>query len=763
MVTVGIIRKYEGRKHRPAVAFSGLVWTALLLSLTVLLIKPGGLCAATDSFHPSLVAVASARTLETKQFSTSDARLLNGATQNILAITAVFILFLAGLFFIFDREHKIHIVRDQAQYYQRLFAAIPEPALLTSKINGVLRIETVNSALCTLLARSEESLLGMPLNDIVHLDPDSKSTTLTELLERSNIESRWQLMAGQEVIPVEVKTSQIHGPVCRILIVARDLREQLKAEESVRRAYEQYHTLFDEAPDPVVILSDHIIIHANRAMETLLGCSAEDLTGKKVADLSPCEQPGKNLSTQMAISAEQHAMKGTTQHFDWVLSTKGGDGIICAASLRSIPSAGASILQEIFHDVTEQRRAQEHNLQLEKELLQAQKMEAVGRLAGGIAHDFNNIMGGIIGHASLLKADATEGTNLYEGLSTIENAGHRAAELTHRLLSFSRKERTTVANVDVGNVLSDTLAIAMPGFDKRIVLVKRIDPDLRHVAGDRTQLEEAFLNLVINARDALDHQPGTLTVDASNVIVDKSSHDAHDPPNLSDGSYIRICISDTGCGIPPEAREHLFEPFFTTRAEGTGMGLSIVWHVVHDHGGMIQVKSTVGKGTTFTLYFPAVLWDEKVESDVQIPVQKLLPHSRHNELILIVDDEDIVRTVAAKMLTRLGYRVMDTADPLEALALYSHSWSSISLVLIDMMMPRMNGKELLGHMRTLNPSLRAILMSGYNASDTPTADGGFAAFISKPYTLQELAEQVHQVLDESCTCSGAAAAETSRL
>ena len=322
---------------------------------------------------------------------------------------------------------------------------------------------------------------------------------------------------------------------------------------------------------------------------------------------------------------------GQAQRFDWTFVTHDGRRVTCEASLQSIPSAGKAIVQGIFRDVTEQRLAENRARQLEKELLQSQKMEAVGRLAGGIAHDFNNIMGGIMGHASLLRVDATEGTDLYQGLDTIERAARRAADLTRRLLSFSRNSTPTVTDVDVGGVIADTLSIAMPGFDKRTTLVQNVSSDLAYVPGDRTQLEEVFLNLIINARDAMGHHDGTLTVDADNIAVDAPFCISHGVPALPDGDYVQVRVSDTGCGVSPEAREHMFEPFFTTRPEGTGLGLSIVWRVVHDHGGTVVVTSVPDRGTTFTLYLPAVSRAKAQGRARQTPVSGSLPRSVRGE------------------------------------------------------------------------------------------------------------------------------------
>ena len=687
--------------------------------------------------------------LEVKWFGTTISFYANSdrLRTTLLLVGGIAVILLA-IYLLASRERAARGVRDRAAYYQQLFAAVPEPALLVDDADGQLRIEAVNRALCTLLAQKDSDLLGATLGSIMFVGQADVSRTLTSLLDRSLTSTRWQFVtSGKTFIPVEVMMSKLQAPSKRVLIVARDLRDQLKAEQTVRMAYEQYHALFDEAPDPILIVNNHVIAQANTAVGRVLGTTIEQMIGKTIPDISPAMQPDGRPSANAIRRFEDQALAGQTQRFDWAFVTHDGRQVICEASLQSIPSAGATIVQGIFRDVTEQQLAEERARQLEQELLQSQKMEAVGRLAGGIAHDFNNIMGGIMGHASLLRVDATEGTELYQGLDTIERAARRAADLTHRLLSFSRKGTPTIANIDVGEVLADTLLIAMPGFDKRTTLIQSIPPDLAYVPGDRTQLEEVFLNLVINARDAMGSHDGTLTVEACNVNIDESFCISHGVPVVPDGSYVQIRVSDTGCGLSLEVKDHLFEPFFTTRPEGTGLGLSIVWRVVHDHGGTITVASAPNQGTTFTLYLPAVSRAEAQGKVRQTPVSGSLPRSVRGESVLIVDDEDVVRSVAVKVLSGLGYRITDTADPVNALAIYKNSWQSIDLVLVDMMMPRLNGKNLFEKLREINPSVAAILMSGYDATDTPAASMGFVAFIPKPYTLQELATRVRQSLD----------------
>ncbi len=651
--------------------------------------------------------------------------------------------------FLVVRERAARTTRERAAYYQQLFSAVPEPAMLVYTAPDGLRIEATNTALDALLGRNASDLVGARLGSIMVAKGTDASQTLVSVLDQSLSSTRWHLSASDgEVIPVKLMVSNLPPPSGRIVMVAHDLREQLSAEQTVRAAYEQYHTLFDDAPDPILILRNHTIIQANIAAGRTLGTTPEHLVNRRVEDISPQNQADGVASQEAIRLFENKALLGTLQRFDWTFLGPSGRMVVCEASLKSMPTAGPGIIQAIFRDVTDQRTAEERSRQLETELVQSRKMEAVGRLAGGIAHDFNNIIGGIMGHASLLKVDMPEGSEAYRELDTIERAAMLASQLTHRLLTFSRKEALTLTDIDVSAVLEDTLSIATPGFDKRTELVTHVASDLAFVSGDRMQFEEVLLNLVINARDAIGHREGTITVEARNITPDDAYWQDHAIPPLAPGNYVELTLSDTGVGLSEEAKAHLFEPFFTTRPQGTGLGLSIAWRVIHDMGGTIAFASARGHGTTFTLVLPAVSRADAQKHGHQPVLPASLPPSLHGESVFVVDDEDVVRSVAVKVLTGLGYQVTESADPVAALETYRSNWQSIDLVLLDMMMPHMNGRQLFEKMREINPAVAAVLMSG---DATGTAEGAtwFVGFISKPYTLQELATIVRQSLSTS--------------
>jgi PAS domain S-box-containing protein len=686
--------------------------------------------------------------LENKWFGTATRPDPGVIVRTVLLMLAGVVCVVAVVLVSSRRMRTIRSGRERSSLYQDLFAAIPEPAFLVRSVEGQLTIEAVNVALCRLLDRRESDLVLKPLTAVVLAAEGGTPQNLSSLLDRSTTTSHWQFSASDGTpIPVEIKTSALHGSHGRLIIVAWDQRERIKAEQTVRSAYEQYHSLFDDAPDPVFIFDGYAVLTSNRAAAAALGLTTSQLAGKRLKDISPSAQPDGTPSDAAARAHADAAAAGETQRFEWVFLSSSGDEVICTASLQSMHAAGPPVLQGIFHDITDKRRSEQRNQMLEHQLFDAQKMEAVGRLAGGIAHDFNNILGGILGYASLLRVDAQPDSGLYEGLNIIEAAARRAAGLTHRLLSFSRHDAPRRSDVDMGSLISDTLSITMPGFDRRVALEQRLAPDLDYVSGDQTQLEEAVLNLVVNAKDAM-RTGGTLTVSAENLSVDEEYAAANIAAGLSVGRFVRIIVADTGTGLTPEAEKHLFEPFFTTRPDGTGLGLSIVWRVVHDHGGHITVESAAGKGTTFTMYFPATPRLTGQVHSRSSAEPSSLPHAQHHETILIVDDEDVVRTVAVKMLGGLDYTTLDCADPLDALALYRKDWQSIDLVLLDIMMPHMNGRDLLIQMRSINPLARVILLSGYDETTSAAETDGITAFVAKPYTLLQLSARVFQMLND---------------
>ena len=390
----------------------------------------------------------------------------------------------------------------------------------------------------------------------------------------------------------------------------------------------------------------------------------------------------------------------------------------------------------VFRDITERRRLEEH-------LRQARKMEAIGRLAGGIAHDFNNIMTVITGYSELLLTNGLHADDRHEFLRHIHDAGNRAAGLTQQILAFSRKQVLVPSVLSLNAVVRDMAGMVRRLIGEQVELVTETAPDLGQVKVDPTQVGQAILNLAVNARDAMP-RGGRLVVATANAELDGQT--ARDHPDVRPGRYALLSVSDTGTGMPADVLAHVFEPFFTTKGvgKGTGLGLATVYGIVKQSGGHVEASSTVGAGTTFRVYLPLV-----EEPTPAPPGPDAADALRGTETVLLVEDEEAVRRMTRMVLRRCGYTVLEAADGQEAVAASRGHRGPIHLLLTDLVMPRMGGRELAGAVAASRPGTRVLFMSGYT-DDVLVHQGvesSAADFLHKPFTLDALARKVREVLD----------------
>jgi nitrogen-specific signal transduction histidine kinase/ActR/RegA family two-component response regulator len=390
----------------------------------------------------------------------------------------------------------------------------------------------------------------------------------------------------------------------------------------------------------------------------------------------------------------------------------------------------------IARDITSRR-------QLEAQFLQAQKMEAVGRLAGGVAHDFNNLLTVINGYSAMALETLDEFDPLHEEMQEIYKAGERAASLTRQLLAFSRRQAVTPRILDLNLIVSDMDRMLRRVLGEDAVLNTTLETGLEAILADPGQIEQVILNLAVNARDAMP-DGGRMLIETGNAVLDEDYARQHNA--VVPGSYVMLAVSDTGCGMDAETQAHIFEPFFTTKGEGqgTGLGLSMVFGIVQQSGGDIWVYSEPGKGTTFKIYFP-VAGDRPAQA-------KHGPTSRQStgtETILLVEDEEGVRNLIRTSLQRAGYTVLEARDGNEALLLYERHATSIDLILTDVVMPQMSGRELADRFAAIRPDVPLLFMSGYTAKaivqhgvlDPQTP------FLAKPFTPSTLTAKVRETLD----------------
>ena len=401
--------------------------------------------------------------------------------------------------------------------------------------------------------------------------------------------------------------------------------------------------------------------------------------------------------------------------------------------------------QSLDKDITERKRAEEEAKALQEQLRQSQKMEAIGSLAGGIAHDFNNLLTVIKGYSQLSLMELKEGDPLKPNIEEVQKAADRAAGLTRQLLAFSRRQVMEMRVLDPNTLLRDLDKMLRRIIGEDIELVTQLADDLGTIKADPGQVEQVIMNLAVNARDAMT-KGGKLTIETANVELDKTyarNHVAVEP-----GPYVMLSVSDTGVGMTPEVRDRVFEPFFTTKekGKGTGLGLSTVYGIVKQSGGNIWVYSEPGKGTAFKIYLSRV--DEPLEEVGEKVVQKEL--TGRGETILVVEDEEEVRKLAVQILRRQGYTVLEASQGNEASHICEQHKGPIHLMVMDVVMPGMNGRELAKSLEPHHPEMKVLYMSGY--TDDAIVHHGVLekglSFLQKPFTIDGLLRKVREVLDK---------------
>jgi len=607
-------------------------------------------------------------------------------------------------------------------------------------------ITSLNSAFNVITGWSRADWVGKPFNPLVHQDDlplameKFKYSLQGELSE--SFELRIRTMPGGYVTGEFVLAPQIrNGKVVNILGIARDITERKRTEESLRESEERYRTAIENSNDGVSITKEGLHLYVNKKFLEIFGYeNAEEILGKPISiTIHPDD---RDRVMEISLKRERGEVVPTCYDFKGV--KKNGDIVYIEVSVARVHYLGEIVSLAYLRDITERKRMEQEMFSLQEQLRQAQKMEAIGRLAGGVAHDFNNILSVIKGTCQLSLLDLREGDPLYNNLKEIDRAADRAADLTRQLLAFSRKQVMEMRVVDLNDVVKGLKKMLRRIIGEDIELVTYLSDGLGRVRVDPSQMEQAIINIVVNARDAMP-QGGKLTIETANVELDEEYARRHIA--VKPGSYVMLSISDTGVGMTKEVQERVFEPFFTTKemGRGTGLGLSTVYGIVKQSGGNIWVYSEVGRGSTFKIYLPRV--EEALEEGVREEVIGEVP--RGSETILVVEDEEVVRKLAVRLLKKQGYKVLEAPDGGQAFILCEKYQDPIHLILTDVVMPGMSGRELVERLQRIHPEVRVLYMSGY--TDNVILHHGIleegVAFIQKPFTLETLARKVREVLD----------------
>ena len=525
--------------------------------------------------------------------------------------------------------------------------------------------------------------------------------------------------------------------------VIYDITERKLAEEALRKKEGRYRTLFNAANDTIFTMKDDVFMDCNLKTLEMFGRERYEIIGKNPADFSPVLQPDGITSKEKALQKIKAAYQGETQHFEWQHIRKDGSMFDVDVNLNRVELSDGPHIQAIVRDISKQKRVEKERKQLQKQLIQAQKMEAIGTLAGGIAHDFNNILSAIIGFTEISLRDAPHGSKLKDNLQRILSAGIRAGDLVKQILTFSRQTERAVKPVQIKSITKEALKLIRASLPATIDVAQDIH-SASTVMADPTQIHQIIMNLCTNAAHAMQMRGGKMTVSLTDIMLDDDFCKTH--TDVVPGAYIELTVKDSGHGMSPEAKDRIFDPFFTTKKpdEGTGLGLSVVHGIVKDCGGLITVESAPGKGSRFRVFLPII----DTESIGKVVTRAPLPMG--TERILFVDDEPNQVDIGKQVLTLLGYSVTGETSSLAALKVFRQNPDLFDLVVTDMTMPKMTGDELAKEMLALKADLPIIICTGYSEKITPAKAKalGIKEMIMKPAVVEEIATTVRRVLDQ---------------
>ncbi len=594
-------------------------------------------------------------------------------------------------------------------------------------LDAHLRIVDVNRQACDGLGYSRVELVGKHVGEV-----EAVAGAFEQLAARAwageslTLETDHRRRDGS-TFPVEIHCARLDSGSRHLLALVRDITARKQAERALIESHGLLQAVVEGTSDPIFIkdLQGRYLM-INSAGAAALGRSADQMLGKADRELFALEEAARASDRdQEVIATEQaRAFQETRRIGDQVrhyLTTK--------AAYRDL--AGQVVgLFGISRDVTDM-------VLLEDQLRQAQKLEAIGQLAGGVAHDFNNLLTVVTGCTELALLETAD-AGVAPLLTEIRDAAGRAAALTRQLLAFSRQQVLDAQVVDLNQVLTRVASLLKRLIGADVELSLRLAPALGPVKVDPAQFEQAIVNLAVNARDALP-EGGWLTLETSNVEIGATLAAPH--PELPAGSYVLVTVSDSGQGMEPSTIARIFEPFFTTKSvgKGTGLGLAMVYGFIKQSGGHIEVQSEVGQGTAFRLYLPLAKEPLTVAAPRPAPAQ----HPSGHETILLVEDEDAVRRVCGRVLVSRGYRVLEARDGEEALQLVERHQGELHLLVSDLVMPRLGGRELAAKLRAALPALRVLFLSGYTEEELEHGE----AFLPKPFTVAALACKVREVLD----------------
>jgi two-component system cell cycle sensor histidine kinase/response regulator CckA len=623
-------------------------------------------------------------------------------------------------------------LRESEEKFRLAFHTNPD-AINLNRVTDGLYLD-INEGFSQSMGYTREEVLGKTSLDLnIWVDPEDRERLISDLKKAGyvdNLEAQFRRKNG------EIGTGLMSARVLRInqenviLSITHDITERKKIEQSLMVSEYRYRTLFEKTNDAIYVIEKRTgrFLDANEAALKMTGRTLSELCQLTTHDVAP----GGSESRLAAVEHTNEAMNlGRVTYVR-------PDGTERIALLSTAP-LDENRAFGIARDITSEVR-------LEEKYQQSQKMEAIGQLAGGIAHDFNNLLVPILGYAELGMNNTAESDQLQIYFERVYKAAGQAANLTKQILAFSRRQVLALQTLDLNKIIRDFQELAERILREDIDMQIYLASSLGKVQADRAQIEQILMNLLVNARDAMPGN-GKLIIETANILLDEAYFEIYGEEKKP-GHYVMVAVSDTGQGMDEETQKHIFEPFFTTkeRGKGTGLGLATVFGIVEQHQGHIWVYSKPGKGTTFKIYLPQ---SEVTTQPAEFP-QVEVDSVHGTETILVVEDAEMVRKLICETLTAYGYNVIEASKPSQAIERAYRHHEKLHLLLTDVIMPQMSGRDLHDKMIAIKPDLKTLYISGY--TDDIIVHHGIldkkVNFLQKPFTTKSLTNKVREVLDE---------------
>ncbi len=641
-----------------------------------------------------------------------------------------------------DRRQAEEALRQSEARYREILDNIED---VYYEVDLAGNLTFFNEALCTLAGLSRDELMGLNSREYTDEKTAKKIFKVFNQVYTTGEPARafdWDIVRRDgSKAHLEASISLIRNQEEEAIGfrgIVRDVTERERLRRDLQLSEERYRSLVENTLDGYFIceIPSGRFIFLNQRSCDIYGYTMKEGLALTVWDVMvPADHSRIRNRIQKRIEGE----RSESERRVYTGVRKDGSTFRVEISTSLVDYQGKISVQGVIKDITEQER-------LELQLRQAQKMEAIGTLAGGIAHDFNNLLQAILGYTQILTMGKEEDDPERSKLEQIEKSAMRASELTQQLLAFSRKVESRLRPVDLNLEVRQVRKLLKRTIPKMIIIELHLQDDLMVVNADPAQIEQVIMNLAVNARDAMP-EGGKIVIETENVFLDTQYCKTH--PGAVPGEYVCLSFTDTGHGMKTEAVEHIFEPFYTTKevGKGTGLGLSMVYGIVKSHGGYIMCYSEPGEGTTFKIYLPAVE-NKNREEEKEKKEEEELPGG--TETILLVDDEELLRDIGKEILEDFGYAVLTAPDGETALELYKNRKGDISLIILDLMMPGMGGKQCLEQILAMAPEAKVVIASGYSVNGPTKAalEVGARGFIKKPFELKQMLKVVREVLEQ---------------